>query len=287
MIPQDVRDALSEEWDIYITDSRPVSGGCINQAYEVQTSGGSYFLKVNGQEPADFFRKEAAGLDELRSAGTELIIPEVIAVRDPAPAAPGFLLMEYIPAKTRGDAAAFGAQLARLHRHTRVQFGFTHDNYIGSLPQANADSPDWIDFFCSQRIEPLLKKAIDSGRAEPRLRSHWDRLASRLDQLIPRCEPSLLHGDLWSGNYMYNSQGRAVLIDPAVYYGHPEMDLAFSWMFGGFSAAFYEGYEAVCPLEPGFAERVDIHNLYPLLVHVNLFGGHYANQLRRVLVGKG
>jgi len=287
MIPQDIRDALSEEWNIYITAVHPVSGGCINQAYEIQTAEGSYFLKVNGQEPADFFRKEAASLNELRSAGTELLIPEVMALRDPAPNASGFLLMEFIPAQTQGDAAAFGAQLALLHRHTRAQFGFIHDNYIGSLPQANADSPDWIDFFCSQRIEPLLKKAIDTGKVEPRLLSHWGRLASRLDQLIPKCEPSLLHGDLWSGNYMYDTQGRAVLIDPAVYYGHPEMDLAFSRMFGGFSAAFYEGYESVSPLESGFAERVDIHNLYPLLVHVNLFGGHYANQLRRVLEGKG
>ncbi|NBB88515.1 MAG: phosphotransferase [Bacteroidetes bacterium] len=287
MIPQDIREALSEGWDIHITAVHPVSGGCINQAYEVETAEGAYFLKINGQEPADFFQKEAAGLDELRSAGTELIIPEVIAVRDPAPAAAGFLLMEFIPAQTRGDAAAFGAQLARLHGHTQTQFGFMHDNYIGSLPQANANSANWIDFFCQQRIEPLLKKAIDDGKVDSNLRIHWDRLAHRLDQLIPKCEPSLLHGDLWSGNYIYDTQGRAVLIDPAVYYGHPEMDLAFSHMFGGFSAAFYEGYEAVSPLEPGFEERVDIHNLYPLLVHVNLFGGHYANQLRRVLVGKG
>jgi fructosamine-3-kinase len=279
MIPQDIRDALSEGWDIHITSVHPVSGGCINQAYEVETAEGSYFLKINGQEPPDFFQKEAAGLNELRSAGTELIIPEVIAVRNPAPNAAGFLLMDYIPAQTQGDAAVFGAQLAALHKHRTDYFGFSADNYIGSLPQSNTPHPHWIEFFCDQRIEPLLKQAIEGGQADPDLRSHWDRLAHRLDQLIPDCKPSLLHGDLWSGNYMFDTRGRAVLIDPAVYYGHPEMDLAFSRMFGGFSAAFYEGYEAVSPLEPGFKERVDIHNLYPLLVHVNLFGGHYANQL--------
>ncbi len=286
MIPQSIRNALREDWEIEITAIHPVSGGCINEAYEVQTSEGSYFLKMNSREPADFFHKEVAGLNALRSANTELHIPEVISVGDPEPETPGFLLMEYVQTQPQGDAAAFGAQLARLHGLTRAQFGFSHDNYIGSLLQANADHDRWIDFFCSQRIEPLLKKAIDAGKAEPRLRNHWDRLASRLDQRIPECVPSLLHGDLWSGNYMYDTEGRAVLVDPAVYYGHPEMDLAFSQMFGGFSAAFYEGYEAVSPLEPGFAERVDIHNLYPLLVHVNLFGGHYANQLQRVLEGK-
>jgi fructosamine-3-kinase len=283
MIPKDISDELREKCDLKITDIEPVSGGCINQTFELITPKGPFFLKVNAQEPADFFRKEAAGLEELRQADTDLIIPTVLAVRDIGPDTAGYLLMDYIEEGGRGDGEVFGAQLAKLHRHSRETFGFIHDNYIGSLPQANGDAEHWIDFFCSQRIEPLLRQAIDNGQVNASIRTHWDRLTGQLNSLLPTCVPALLHGDLWSGNYLYDSKGRAVLIDPAVYYGHPEMDLAFSRMFGGFSASFYEGYASVQPLEPGFSERVDIHNLYPLLVHVNLFGGHYSNQLAAVL----
>lgn len=283
MIPKDISDELRDKWGLEITDIETVSGGCINETFELTTPKGSFFLKINAQEPADFFRKEAAGLSELRKADTGLIIPDVIAVRDVGPNTAGYLLMDYIEEGRRGDGATFGAQLANLHRHGRESFGFIHDNYIGSLPQANGDAVNWIDFFCSQRIDPLLRQAIDSGQVNASLRKHWERLTSRLNSLLPSCVPSLLHGDLWSGNYLYDTKGRAVLIDPAVYYGHPEMDLAFSRMFGGFPRSFYEGYASVQPLEPGFSERVDIHNLYPLLVHVNLFGGHYSSQLRAVL----
>lgn len=283
MIPKDILDELRDKWDLKITDIEHVSGGCINEAFELITPKGSFFLKINAQEPVDFFRREAAGLAELRQADTNLIIPAVIAVRDIGPHSAGYLLMEYVEEGHRGDAAAFGVQLARLHRNGRDTFGFIHDNYIGSLPQSNGDAEDWIDFFCSQRIEPLLRQAMDAGQVDASMRTQWERLAAQLNSILPSCVPSLLHGDLWSGNYMYDTSGRAVLIDPAVYYGHPEMDLAFSRMFGGFAEAFYEGYASVQPLEPGFSERVDIHNLYPLLVHVNLFGGHYSNQLRAVL----
>jgi fructosamine-3-kinase len=125
--------------------------------------------------------------------------------------------------------------------------------------------------------------AINSGKMDQTALKAWSRITSKLDQLLPKTEPSLVHGDLWSGNYLFDIDGVAVLIDPAVYYGHPEMDLAFSKMFGGFSAEFYRGYESVLPLERGFDNRVPIYNLYPLLVHVNLFGGHYISQANGVL----
>ena len=125
--------------------------------------------------------------------------------------------------------------------------------------------------------------AIDSGKMDQSAVSEWNKISSKLNQLMPETPPSLVHGDLWSGNYLYDLDGCAVLIDPAVYYGHPEMDLAFSKMFGGFSTEFYRGYESVSPLENGFNERMPVYNLYPLLVHVNLFGGHYISQAENVL----
>jgi fructosamine-3-kinase len=283
MIPQSIRKVLLKEWDIHITDIHSVSGGCINQTVVLSTDKGSYFLKVNPDVPQDFFIRESEGLGALRSAGTGLIVPEVIAADAPRADQPGYLLMEYVPTASRGEAFDFGSRLARLHQQTRKQFGFDHDNYIGRLPQSNQRMDDWIDFFCAQRIEPQLRQAIDTGKIDAQWHVHWDRLAGRLDQLIPDCAPSLLHGDLWSGNYMFHTDGRAVLIDPAVYYGHPEMDLAFSKLFGGFDAAFYQGYEEINPLEPGFSKRMDIHNLYPLLVHVNLFGGHYNYSVTNIL----
>jgi len=283
MIPLDIRTELSDKWGLQLINSRPVSGGCINEAYELETQKGNFFLKINAREPSDFFRQEAGGLEALRKADTGLVIPKVLGFRDPAADAAGYLLMEFIEEGVQGDASAFGAGLARLHQHKREQYGFPRDNYIGSLPQSNTDTNHWIDFFREQRVEPLLKKAVEAGQVDSGLLDHWERLSGKLDELLPYGAPSLLHGDLWSGNYLYDTTGRGVLIDPAVYYGHPEMDLAFTRMFGGFPAAFYEGYETVSPLESGFDERVEIHNLYPLLVHVRLFGGHYLNQLKVVL----
>lgn len=283
MIPVSVYDKLQESYDISADSVRSVSGGSINQAWKISAQNTEYFLKINTSAPTDFFTREAEGLTELRKAKTTLTVPKVIAAEEPAEDRPGFLLMEYIPSSQSGDSFSFGTELAKLHLTKRNHYGFHSDNYIGSLPQINSDRDDWLTFFSECRIEPQLKMAIDSGKLQPDIMSGWNHLHSTLPDIIPECSPSLLHGDLWSGNYLFDESGSAVLIDPAVYYGHPEMDLAFSKMFGGFSAGFYRGYESVQPLDPGFEERIPIHNIYPLLVHVNLFGGHYTHQLISLL----
>ncbi len=283
MIPESIRDELSRRLNLAITGESRLSGGSINEAYRLESGQKTFFLKLNRSAPDNFFTKEAEGLRLLQSAQSGIILPEVFAAEQPSGDRPSFLLMEYIKPGSSGNSFSFGQQLARLHQARAPQFGLDSDNYIGSLPQRNRFHPAWSDFFISERISPLLRMAIDSGKIGHDTHAHWERLAARLDDLIPPAPPSLIHGDLWGGNYLFNSDGQAVLIDPAVYYGHPEMDLAFTHMFGGFSKEFYRGYESVSPIEPGFSDRIPIHNLYPLLVHVNLFGGHYSTQAARFL----
>jgi fructosamine-3-kinase len=282
-LPQSVKDRLKEAHNITVTGESSLSGGSINSAHHIKTNRGDLFLKWNPDAPIDFFEKEAEGLKLLRSAETRLRIPDVIALETSGDGLPGFLVMEFIQSGISGDSTEFGSEFARLHQTKADEFGLISDNYIGSLPQSNQRQSDWESFFSDERINPQLKMAVDSGKMDQTALKAWTRISSKLDELLPGTDPSLVHGDFWSGNYMFDSKGCAVLIDPAVYYGHPEMDLAFSKMFGGFSTEFYKGYESVMPLEHGFDERVPIYNLYPLLVHVNLFGGHYISQANGVL----
>ncbi len=283
MIPNDITTQVRDELNITIKNTQSLSGGSINQAVKVSTDKDVFFLKWNPSAPVDFFVKEAEGLKLLQSAGTGLRVPQVIFHTKSSPDKTGFLLMEFIEEGKSGDSFRFGAELARLHQIKADKFGLHTDNYIGSLPQSNRRHEKWTPFFVEERIDPQLKQAIDSHILDRSLIKNWERLSSRLDELLPACKPSLVHGDLWGGNYLFDTTGTSVLIDPAVYYGHPEMDIAFTKMFGGFSPEFYEGYESILPLEPGFADRVPVFNLYPLLVHVNLFGGHYATQCSRFL----
>lgn len=286
MLPEPIHNILDNEHQITVNKTEPVSGGSINHACRLSTNKGIFFLKWNPSAPAGFFEKEAEGLQLLTSASPPGIrIPDVVAVdrTEPAGNLPGFLLMEWIRENRQGDAFAFGAELARLHQTHAEKFGLASDNYIGSLPQSNRRHSDWNSFFAEERIGIQLKRAVDHGRMDADILRFWNRLAAQLGSLLPPCKPSLLHGDLWGGNYLFDEQGKAVLIDPAVYYGHPEAELAFTKMFGGFPAGFYEGYEYVSPVPGNFDERVPIYNLYPLLVHANLFGGHYVSQSIRFL----
>lgn len=282
-IPQSIKDRLIDEYNISINSETSVSGGSINRAYRIGTNEGDLFLKYNTSAPADFFKREADGLKLLKSAATDIRVPDVIAAQVPSGHSAGFLVIEFIESGSSGNAERFGAALAELHQRNSDQFGMSEDNYIGSLPQSNQKHSNWPCFFSEERIKPQLKMAVNSGKMEAGVHKQWNRISAKLTRLLPETEPSLVHGDLWSGNYMYDNEGRSVLIDPAVYYGHPEMDLAFSKLFGGFSKEFYSGYESVRPLEDNFDDRVPIYNLYPLLVHVNLFGGHYISQAKSVL----
>lgn len=280
MIPGDILSELRTRLNGEVHPVRTLSGGSINQAVLVETEPhGSCFLKWNRNPAPDMFEREEEGLALLRSAVSGIGIPEPLVRGE------RYLLMEYIPQNSPGPgaAAAFGRSLARMHRTTRDRFGLDHDNYIGSLPQSNREHDSWAGFFRDERLEPQLRMALDSGRLSADIGERFQHLYRELENLFPEEPPALLHGDLWSGNYFYNGQGEPVIIDPAVYYGHREMELAFTRLFGGFPSEFYRGYEEEYPLQEDFPERTDICNLYPLMVHTNLFGGSYGRQVERII----
>ena len=255
-----------------------LGGGSISPAVVLQTAEGSFFLKFNKKAPRDMFETEAKGLQVLRQTGA-IGIPEVLGVGQ------DFLLLEFMTSRQeKADFwADFGQSLAKLHTHTSAQFGLEHDNYIGYLPQYNTQMADGIGFFTEQRLRVQADKALKDGWIESDLHQKFETLYKRLPDLFPAEKPALLHGDLWSGNVMSNAEGAVTLIDPAVHYGLREAELAFTRMFGGFNERFYEAYNEVFPLEPGYDERADLYNLYPLLVHVNMFGQSYVGAVRQTL----
>ncbi|MFI5134781.1 MAG: fructosamine kinase family protein, partial [Chitinophagales bacterium] len=228
------------------------------------------------------FEAEMKGLHLLNDA-VPGIAPRVIAQAESGN--DQFLILENIEkGKTQKEFwNDFAKKLAALHKRSSDFFGLDHSNYIGSLPQSNKKHNDWISFFILERIEPQLKLAIDAKELPSFIHRSFEKLFSRLLEIFPSEKSSLLHGDLWSGNYMIGHDGWVKLIDPAVYFGFREMDLAMSKLFGGFDSSLYKFYHEEFPLENGFEKRLDICNLYPLLVHVNLFGGHYAAQVQAIV----
>lgn len=260
-----------------------ISGGCINNALKLITSDGDYFMKWQTGIPEDMFQKEAEGL-KLLSCNGAIKIPEVIGYGKIE--GKHYLLLEDIVSSFPANNywKHFGIALAALHRNnTAKKYGLDHDNYIGKLPQSNDMNGDWIDFFIQNRLEYQLKLAIKNRMVNNSFIDRYRRFYELIPGLLPVDQPALLHGDMWSGNVMVGGDGLVCLIDPAVYYGHREIELAFTQMFGGFDYDFYDAYNSTYPLESGFEERVDIYNIYPHMVHVNLFGRSYINGVENVL----
>jgi len=269
--------------EIFVSDISFTGGGCINETAKVKTNAGTFFAKWNNAKRfPGMLEAEAKGLQLLKEAN-EIKVPDVIVqkIMDDTQ----YLILESIESTGRSKNFwnDFGKSLAKLHNHTSKHFGLEHDNYIGSLPQSNRKNKKWDEFFILERLEPQLKLARDEGRIGNSVLQRFGKLFSQLDKIFPEEKPSLLHGDLWSGNYMAGSNGEPVIIDPAVYFGHREMDLGMTKLFGGFASGFYEAYNEEFPLENNWQERTDICNLYPLMVHVNLFEGNYAMQAESIL----
>jgi len=267
---------------VKVLSARSVSGGCINNAMVVDTDQGQFFLKWHSTIPADMFEKEARGL-QLLAEPNILKIPKVIGYGSMD--GRHFLVLEYIRSVRQANQfwENFGNALAELHRISCDYFGLNHDNYIGRLPQANTPTDNWIDFFIRHRLEAQLLLAIENNLVTADFIKAYRRFYNQLPQILPTEKPSLLHGDLWSGNFMVGADGYACLIDPAVYYGHREIELAFTMMFGGFDSIFYSAYQGSWPLEPGWQQRFDIYNIYPSMVHANLFGASYLSGVKAVL----
>ena len=259
-----------------------VSGGSVNQAYEIKSAGKSFFIKVNDLHTfPQMFDKEALGLSLLKNSST-IAVPEVILRGEFEQQA--FLVLEFV-AKSKPKSLyweTFGEGLAELHGNNAPRFGFEYNNFNGSLIQVNSEKLDWSTFFIENRLMEQQRQARDKGRLDKQLSDMLERLYPKLDSFFPEEKPALLHGDLWSGNYLVK-EGRPCFMDPAVYYGHREVDLAMSLLFGGFDKKMYEAYNANFPLEKDWEKRVDVLNLYPLMVHVNLFGASYAQRVKSIL----
>lgn len=265
-----------------ITDIRFVSGGSINTAARVSTLESTFFIKFNHSEHEDMFEKEAKGLALLQQTNA-LCIPEVLGFGEYNDKS--YLVLEFIEnGGQRPDFwQDFGRSLSILHSHTHSSFGLSFDNYIGSLEQQNQYYENGIDFFVEKRLRPMVGLALYNGLITPHLRDCFEQFYPLLPSLLPTEKPSLLHGDLWSGNFLPNPYGYVCLVDPAPYYGLREAEIAFTHLFGGFDDEFYESYNESYRLTPNFQSRIPLYNLYPLLVHVNLFGKSYLPPIERLV----
>jgi fructosamine-3-kinase len=280
-------DALHAALGSAVKRASPAAGGDINQGYRVELAGGrELFVKTHGKPLAQMYSCEARGLAWLAQSEA-LRTPRVLALSD---AEPAFLALELIRTgrKAPDHDEQLGRGLAALHRAGAPSFGLAHDNYIAVLPQDNRQSDSWASFYVEHRLEPQLARAVDAGGADTALRAAFFRLFSRIrSDPEPLCgppePPARLHGDLWAGNALTDERGAPCLIDPAVYGGHREIDLAMMRLFGGFAERCFAAYHEAFPLAQGHQQRVGFYQLYPLLVHVNLFGGGYAGSVQRTL----
>jgi fructosamine-3-kinase len=283
-----LQSALEQRLGSAVLDATAVSGGDINQAHRVRLADGrAVFVKSHPRALPGMFDAEAHGLRWLAQAQA-LRVPEVIATCDGEHGTPSFLVLEWIEphrgARGRDYDERLGQGLAALHRCGAPSFGLERDNYLATLPQHNPPNSNWPSFYAQRRLEPLLARAVEQGLASTAMRAGFARLLPRIaDFCGPPEPPARLHGDLWSGNVLCDERAEPVLIDPAVYGGHREIDLAMMQLFGGFGPRCFAAYDEAYPRTLGHEQRVALYQLYPLLVHVNLFGGSYVAGVERAL----
>lgn len=261
-----------------------VTGGSINQACRISDGRKNLFCKINSATKfPQLFAAEISGLQLIQQQH----VVQTPAVIDSFEAAgQQFLILEWISQgeKTPGFWKSFGRQLAALHQISNDQFGWTTNNYMGSVPQSNTLMYNWSGFFAEQRLYPLIERCAQKKLLTTAHLQLFEKLVQRLVNIFDHHQkPALLHGDLWSGNFMCNQQSAAVLIDPAVYFGHPSVDLGMTTLFGGFHQAFYDAYQYHHPLPKNYKEQWQVCNLYPLLIHLLLFGRSYLKQIELIL----
>ena len=263
-----------------------VAGGDINQAFKLKTDKGDYFLKINQANvyPA-MFEREAEGLRSLHEK-TPIKIPAVIGYGEEENWQ--WLLIEWLEKASSqpGFWKEFGHGLAMLHQNTNGEFGWKTDNYIGSLPQSNQPNSSWAEFYTHQRIMPLVQQLFEAFAFSKKDVQATELFCRQFENIFPNEPPAFLHGDLWSGNFMVVANGTPALFDPAVYYGHREMDLGMTKLFGGFDNRFYDHYNEIYPMEKDWQKRLPLTQLYPLLVHARLFGGSYIRQCLNIVNGR-
>lgn len=270
--------------NLAIENVYPVKGGNLNDTYRIESFNKKYFLKLNtAQNFPNLFVKEASGLEAL--AETKLFdIPKIIT-KGITDNDFQFLILDWVE---KGEATIenwekFGHNMAKFHQNTNDQFGWSEDNYIAIIIQPNSYKSTWVDFYSNNRILPMVKLLADKKLLKSKEVKAANRLCSELINIFPEEKPSLIHGDLWNGNILTRENGDITLIDPAIYYGHREMDIALADLFGGFDDTFFNAYNEVYPLQENFEERKQIAQLFPLLVHALLFEGYYIKDVQSIL----
>ncbi|MFM7438559.1 MAG: fructosamine kinase family protein [Snowella sp.] len=264
-----------------IEQKRPVSGGCINQGYAITGNGLTYFVKLNQASQQAMFIAESLGLQQMAKTQT-IRVPQSICLGISEKSS--YLVLEWLElgGATSGSWLEMGRKLAAMHRHSGSnQFGWEQDNTIGSTTQVNPWTTSWADFFAEYRIGYQLRLAQRKGGNFTNSTEIIEKTRHYLKNRNP--QPSLVHGDLWSGNAAILKTGEPVIFDPAVYYGDREVDIAMTELFGGFPAAFYWGYNEIFPLDSGYSDRKTLYNLYHILNHFNLFGGGYGSQAQGMI----
>jgi fructosamine-3-kinase len=262
---------------------RDLHGGDINRAALLQSGETNWFIKYHSNAPAGMFEAEALALEKISATGC-IKVPQAIAWGSNE--GTSWLVLEYLELTSNGPADLLGEQLAALHEATGDSFGWTHDNYIGTTPQCNDKTENWVDFWRNCRLKPQFDMAHAAGFGG-RLTERGNRLMGSLAHFFSDHEPagSLLHGDLWSGNKAFTTDGQPVIFDPASYYGDREADIAMTELFGGFGSSFYSAYQSHSPLSDGYPLRRELYNLYHMLNHLNLFGGGYLSRCESIIDG--
>jgi protein-ribulosamine 3-kinase len=256
--------------------------GNFNLAARVETKAGKFFIKWNKGDHEGMFESEAKSMELLRETNT-VNVPKVYGYGKKPDGS--YLMLDFVAESAlKADYwQNFAQKLAALHQNTNEYHGLHFNNYVGALAQNNEYMANGVEFYIEKRLKVQVSKAMFNNKIDSKLYDDFQKLFKLLPNLLPNEKPSLLHGDLWSGNLMVGANGNATLVDPSAYYGLREADIAFSTLFGGFNVAFYEAYNEAFRLEPGFKNRIDLYNLYPLLVHVNLFGGGYLASVKNIL----
>lgn len=279
----ELKDSIGLLLGTKINKCLPVSGGDISRAFVLYTATDRVFCKINSSSTARaMFEAEADGLKAISKTRT-LKTPNVYELAELEKGA--CLLMEYVPSKgpDSTDLETFGAQLATMHQADSTYFGWENSNFIGSLPQSNQKHDNWISFYINERLIPQFQLAINQKLLAKDEIPRIEKLQSVISSYCSDVNPSLLHGDLWGGNYLIGENGAPYLIDPAIYFGHSEIDISMSRLFGGFGSAFYEAYFDINPAQPGESNRMAIYQLYYLLVHLNLFGRSYYQSVKNII----